>query len=122
MMRVRDDVGMLFQENALFDSLSVADNVGYKLHKETDMPADQVRRRVEEVLGFIGLEEYVDRMPSELSGGQRRRVAIARAPWSHGHASCCSTSRPRGWTRLQRRRSTPRSSNFEMWSTSPRSS
>jgi phospholipid/cholesterol/gamma-HCH transport system ATP-binding protein len=79
MMRVRDDIGMLFQESALFDSLTVADNVGYKLHEETDMPADQVRRRVEEVLGFIGLKEYVDRMPSELSGGQRRRVAIARA-------------------------------------------
>ena len=43
------------------------------------MPADQVRRRIEEILGFIGLEEYIDRMPSELSGGQRRRVAIARA-------------------------------------------
>jgi phospholipid/cholesterol/gamma-HCH transport system ATP-binding protein len=79
MMKVRDDIGMLFQESALFDSLTVADNVGYKLYEETDMPADQVRRRVEEVLGFIGLEEYIDRMPSELSGGQRRRVAIARA-------------------------------------------
>ena len=79
MMEVRADVGMLFQENALFDSLSVAENVGYRLYEETDMPADQVRRRVEEVLGFIGLEEYIDRMPSELSGGQRRRVAIARA-------------------------------------------
>lgn len=79
MMRVRDDIGMLFQESALFDSLSVADNVGYKLAEETDMPADEVHRRVVEVLGFIGLEEYIDRMPSELSGGQRRRVAIARA-------------------------------------------
>jgi phospholipid/cholesterol/gamma-HCH transport system ATP-binding protein len=79
MMRVRDDIGMLFQESALFDSLTVADNVGYKLYEETDMPAGQVRRRVEEVLGFIGLKEYMDRMPSELSGGQRRRVAIARA-------------------------------------------
>ena len=79
MMQVRDDIGMLFQESALFDSLTVADNVGYKLYEETDMPADQVRSRVEEVLGFIGLEEYMDRMPSELSGGQRRRVAIARA-------------------------------------------
>ena len=79
MMGVRDDIGMLFQESALFDSLTVADNVGYKLYEETDMPPDQVRRRVEEVLGFIGLEEYIDRMPSELSGGQRRRVAIARA-------------------------------------------
>jgi phospholipid/cholesterol/gamma-HCH transport system ATP-binding protein len=79
MMKVRDDIGMLFQESALFDSLTVADNVGYKLYEETDMPADQVRARIEEVLGFIGLEEYIDRMPSELSGGQRRRVAIARA-------------------------------------------
>ena len=79
LLRVRDDLGMLFQESALFDSLSVADNVGYKLYEETDMPADQVRQRVEEVLRFIGLAEYIDRMPSELSGGQRRRVAIARA-------------------------------------------
>ena len=70
---------MLFQESALFDSLTVADNVGYRLYEETDMPHAEVRRRIEEVLGFIGLEEYIDRMPSELSGGQRRRVAIARA-------------------------------------------
>ena len=70
---------MLFQESALFDSLTVAENVGYKLYEETDMPIDQVRHRVEEVLRFIGLEEYIDRMPSDLSGGQRRRVAIARA-------------------------------------------
>ena len=70
---------MLFQESALFDSLTVADNVGYRLYEESDMPARDVRRRVEEVLGFIGLEDYIDRMPSELSGGQRRRVAIARA-------------------------------------------
>ena len=79
MMRVRDGIGMLFQESALFDSLTVAENVGYKLDEETNMPADQVRRRVLEVLRFIGLDEYIDRLPSELSGGQRRRVAIARA-------------------------------------------
>lgn len=79
LMDVREDIGMLFQESALFDSLTVADNVGYKLYEETDMPAASVRRRIEEVLGFIGLEEHIDRMPSDLSGGQRRRVAIARA-------------------------------------------
>ena len=79
MMKVRGDIGMVFQESALFDSLTVADNVGYRLYEETDMPRDQVRSRIEEVLGFIGLEEVIDRMPSELSGGQRRRVAIARA-------------------------------------------
>ena len=70
---------MLFQESALFDSLTVAENVGYRLTEETDMPADTVRARVAEVLGFIGLGDYIDRMPSELSGGQRRRVAIGRA-------------------------------------------
>ena len=79
LMRVRGDIGMLFQESALFDSLTVAENVGYRLYEETDMPDDEVRRRIEEVLGFVGLGEYIDRMPSELSGGQRRRVAIARA-------------------------------------------
>ena len=79
LMRVRADLGMVFQEGALFDSLTVAENVGYKLYEETQMPLDQVRARVEEVLGFIGLAEFIDRMPSELSGGQRRRVAIARA-------------------------------------------
>jgi phospholipid/cholesterol/gamma-HCH transport system ATP-binding protein len=79
MMKVRADLGMVFQEGALFDSLTVSENVGYKLYEETDMPPDQVRRRVDEVLGFIGLGEYSERMPSELSGGQRRRVAIARA-------------------------------------------
>ena len=79
LMKVRTDLGMVFQEGALFDSLTVAENVGYKLYEESDMPLDQVRRRVEEVLGFVGLAEHIDKMPSALSGGQRRRVAIARA-------------------------------------------
>jgi phospholipid/cholesterol/gamma-HCH transport system ATP-binding protein len=79
MMAVRADLGMIFQEGALFDSLTVRENVGYKLYEESDMPMEQVDRRVEEVLGFIGLAEYIDANPSELSGGQRRRVAIARA-------------------------------------------
>jgi phospholipid/cholesterol/gamma-HCH transport system ATP-binding protein len=79
LMAVRGDLGMIFQEGALFDSLTVRENVGYKLYEETDLPLEQVDRRVEEVLGFIGLAEHIDKMPSELSGGQRRRVAIARA-------------------------------------------
>jgi phospholipid/cholesterol/gamma-HCH transport system ATP-binding protein len=79
LLRIRADIGMLFQESALFDSLTVAENVGYRLFEETDMPEEEARRRVEEVLGFIGLADYIDRMPSALSGGQRRRVAIARA-------------------------------------------
>jgi phospholipid/cholesterol/gamma-HCH transport system ATP-binding protein len=79
LLRLRSDIGMLFQENALFDSLTVARNVGYRLFEETDMPIEEAERRVADVLGFVGLGEYPDRMPSELSGGQRRRVAIARA-------------------------------------------
>jgi phospholipid/cholesterol/gamma-HCH transport system ATP-binding protein len=79
LMRIRRDIGMSFQETALFDSLTVAENVGYRLYEETDTPLEDVRQRVEEVLGFIGLSEHIDKMPSELSGGQRRRVAIARA-------------------------------------------
>jgi len=79
MMKVRADIGMVFQEGALFDSLTVAENVGYKLYEETDQPLETVRKRVEEVLGFVRLSQFIDRKPSELSGGQRRRVAIARA-------------------------------------------
>ena len=79
LLRMRADIGMVFQENALFDSLTVDENVGYRLYEETDAPIDQVRGRVAEVLGFIGLSEFIDRRPSELSGGQRRRVALARA-------------------------------------------
>lgn len=79
LLRLRADIGMLFQESALFDSLTVGDNVGYRLYEETDMPRAEVQQRVEEVLGLMELREYIDRLPSELSGGQRRRVAIARA-------------------------------------------
>jgi phospholipid/cholesterol/gamma-HCH transport system ATP-binding protein len=70
---------MVFQENALFDSLTVDENVGFRLYEQTELPIDQVRARVAEILGFIGLSEVIDRMPSELSGGQRRRVGLARA-------------------------------------------
>ena len=79
LLRVREDVGMLFQETALFDSLTVSENVGYRLDQESDVPEEEVQKRVEEVLGFVGLREYLERMPSELSGGQKRRVALARA-------------------------------------------
>jgi phospholipid/cholesterol/gamma-HCH transport system ATP-binding protein len=79
MMEVRGDLGMVFQEGALFDSLSVRENVGYKLFEELHWKPADANARVEEVLGFIGLAEFIDRKPSELSGGQRRRVAIARA-------------------------------------------
>ena len=79
LMKVRGHLGMVFQEGALFDSLTVAENVGYKLYEETDMPLDEVRRAGRGGARLRRLSEYIDQMPSELSGGQRRRVAIARA-------------------------------------------
>ena len=79
LLRVRGDIGMLFQETALFDSLTVAENVGYRLSEELRLPEEEVRTRVQDVLGFVGLAEYGERGTTELSGGQRRRVAIARA-------------------------------------------
>ena len=77
LLKMRADIGMVFQENALFDSLTVAENVGFRLIEE-GMPEHEVDARVAEVLGFVGLSEFADRMPSSLSGGQRRRVGIAR--------------------------------------------
>jgi len=79
LLRVREETGMLFQETALFDSLTVSENVGYRLDQESNIPEEEAQRRVEEVLGFVGLRDYLERMPSELSGGQKRRVALARA-------------------------------------------
>jgi phospholipid/cholesterol/gamma-HCH transport system ATP-binding protein len=75
---VRLDIGMVFQEGALFDSLTVGDNVGYRLVEDGE-EEDEIRERVQEMLGFVGLGQMAHRMPSELSGGQRRRVAVARA-------------------------------------------
>lgn len=79
MMKVRDDVGMVFQEGALFDSLTVEENIGFKLREEHRQPPDVIRARVEEMLAVTGLQAFIDRSPAELSGGQRRRVAVARA-------------------------------------------
>lgn len=80
---VRLKIGMVFQEGALFDSLSVASNVGYRLEEDGGLPEEEIQARVKEMLGYVGLSPYSDRMPSELSGGQRRRVAVARALASH---------------------------------------
>ncbi|HEY8204416.1 MAG TPA: ATP-binding cassette domain-containing protein [Pyrinomonadaceae bacterium] len=78
MMHVRKKIGMIFQEGALFDSLSVYDNVAFKLH-EAGVPEDEVENEVRRMLRFVNLEQAIDKMPSELSGGMRRRVGIARA-------------------------------------------
>ena len=78
MMRVRKKIGMVFQEGALFDSLSVYDNVAYRLH-EQGVPESEVEPEVRRMLRFVNLEDAIDKMPAELSGGMRRRVGIARA-------------------------------------------
>ena len=85
LLRMRSDIGMVFQENALFDSLTVAENVGFRLYEDQEIGGEQVDSRVAEVLGFVGLTEFADRMPAALSGGQRRRVGIARAMASKPH-------------------------------------
>ncbi len=78
MMDVRKKIGMVFQEGALFDSLSVYDNVAYRLHEQA-VPEEEVEREVRRMLRFVNLEDAIDKMPAELSGGMRRRVGIARA-------------------------------------------
>ncbi len=78
MMKVRKKLGMIFQEGALFDSLSVYENVAFKLH-EQGVPEEDVESEVRRMLRFVNLEDAIDKMPSELSGGMRRRVGIARA-------------------------------------------
>lgn len=75
---VRQKIGMVFQESALFDSLSVRENVAYRLY-ELDRDESEIDDRVREVLGFVGLVDAIDKMPGELSGGMKRRVALARA-------------------------------------------
>jgi len=78
MMQVRKKIGMVFQEGALFDSLSVYDNVAYRLHEQGVTEAE-VEKEVRRMLQFVDLEDAIDKMPAELSGGMRRRVGIARA-------------------------------------------
>jgi phospholipid/cholesterol/gamma-HCH transport system ATP-binding protein len=76
---VRLKIGMVFQEGALFDSLTVGHNVGYRLIEDGQLEDEEIEERVREMLGFVGLSAHYDKMPSDLSGGQKRRVAFARA-------------------------------------------
>jgi len=78
LFKLRARIGMVFQESALFDSLSVEDNVAYRLHEE-QVPEEEAHKRVLEALRFVELENTIEKFPSELSGGMRRRVSIARA-------------------------------------------
>jgi len=81
LFEIRSKIGMLFQESALFDSLNIEDNVSYPLLNQLSIhcPPDQVLPRVEEALKFVELDGTLEKFPSELSGGMRRRAAIARA-------------------------------------------
>jgi len=79
LFQLRSKIGMVFQESALFDSLTVKENVAYRLTEEHGIYDDDIDRQVREVLRFVELEHTLDLFPSELSGGMRRRVAIARA-------------------------------------------
>ena len=79
LVKVRRNIGMVFQEGALFDSLSVRENVGYRLLEEGQLDELEIDKEVLQLLGFVGLEEAIDKMPAELSGGMKRRVGIARA-------------------------------------------
>jgi phospholipid/cholesterol/gamma-HCH transport system ATP-binding protein len=78
MQRTRNKMGMVFQEGALFDSLSVSDNVAYRLH-ERGVAEEDVESEVRSLLKFVGLEDAIDQLPEQLSGGMRKRLSIARA-------------------------------------------
>jgi len=79
LFQLRGKIGMVFQESALFDSLTVRENVAFRLLEEQDYSDEGIEGRVREALRFVELEQTIDLFPSELSGGMRRRVAIARA-------------------------------------------
>ena len=78
LLRLRERIGFVFQEGALFDSMTVGENVAYRLREE-HVKEDEIEPRVQEALQFVELEHTADQLPSELSGGMRRRVSIARA-------------------------------------------
>jgi phospholipid/cholesterol/gamma-HCH transport system ATP-binding protein len=79
LLAFRKNLGIVFQEGALFDSLSVYENVAYRLHEEGDRDENNIEQRVREVLGFVDMVDAIGKMPAELSGGMQRRVSIARA-------------------------------------------
>ena len=83
LFELRRRVGIVFQESALFDSLTVRENVAFRLLEEGKVPEEEIEERVREALSFVELEHTVDLYPSELSGGMRRRVAIARTIITH---------------------------------------
>jgi phospholipid/cholesterol/gamma-HCH transport system ATP-binding protein len=85
LMPVRQKLGMVFQESALFDSLTVRENVGYVLYERGEMSDEQIEERVVELLTLVEIEELINKMPAQLSGGQKLRLF-------------CMMSRPQDWT------------------------
>ncbi|AKV01806.1 ABC-type transport system, ATP-binding component [Labilithrix luteola] len=79
LQRLRLKFGMLFQNNALFDHLTVGDNIAFPLRRLTDLPEDEIKKRVDERLAHVALTGFDTRMPAGLSGGQKKRVGVARA-------------------------------------------
>jgi phospholipid/cholesterol/gamma-HCH transport system ATP-binding protein len=90
---MRQQMAMVFQDAALFDSLSVRENVGYRLWEQGLLSDEEIEQKALESLRFVGLDDILDKMPAELSGGMRKRVGIARA------LASSTTSRPPAWTR-----------------------
>jgi phospholipid/cholesterol/gamma-HCH transport system ATP-binding protein len=83
LMDIRQRFGMVFQEAALFDSMTVKENVGYRLYEHSDASPEEIEETVRRMLGFVGLEDAIEKMPAELSGGMKRRVSLARALVGH---------------------------------------
>ena len=77
--RVRKRIGLLFQNAALFDSISVGENVAFPLRRHTKLPDDEIRARAQDLLVQVGLEREYDKMPADLSGGMKKRAGLARA-------------------------------------------
>jgi phospholipid/cholesterol/gamma-HCH transport system ATP-binding protein len=79
MNEMRKHIGFLFQSGALYDSMTVAENLAFPLIRNFDYTSKEVEEKVHNVLDMVGLEEAIDKMPSELSGGMRKRIALARS-------------------------------------------
>ena len=89
LLALRDRIGMIFQESALFDSLTVRENVAFRLMEEGKVSEEEIERRVREALSFVELEHTINRRPAELSGGMRRRVARAREGRARPDCAAC---------------------------------
>lgn len=99
---VRKKMGFLFQQGALYDSMSVEDNVMFPLRRHTKMAEDERKQKARDLLASVGMDRDIDKMPAQLSGGMQKRVGLARARWRSILTSCCSMNRPPASIRLRR--------------------